>query len=211
MNRKYLLYEVDFKMNATEFQKAFDNFRKVFEGIEEINVKRMDDITDAFFEFDLGVVQDDENNIVAFEPIDNEMPDWFFMFLYSIARCIEERSRLSIMYEDGLKREYSFFDGKCFEYQNKDESRLPDHEITEAEENAKADYMLLDRCRCDCDYFLGYGNRNEKVIWGGNVAEHIKKMKELYCSLPVKPIWLTMRRIEEYERLMKMEKENRND
>ena len=29
-------------------------------------------------------------------------------------------------------------------------------------------YQLLDRMRSDCDYFLGYGHRNELQLWAEN-------------------------------------------
>lgn len=69
-------------------------------------------------------------------------------------------------------------------------------------EQDKFNYQLLDRCRCDCEYYLGNGNRHEKYLWAGNVKDHIQKMKELYNLLPVKPEWLSMEEIIEYERLM---------
>lgn len=66
----------------------------------------------------------------------------------------------------------------------------------------KFNYQLLDRCRCDCEYYLGAGNRQEKNLWAGNVKEHIQKMRELYNLLPKKPEWLSMEKILEYEKLM---------
>lgn len=65
-------------------------------------------------------------------------------------------------------------------------------------------YQMLDRLRCDCNYFLGYGNRSKKCLWSGNVTDHIADMKALYNSFPEteKPEWLTMDQINEYERQM---------
>lgn len=65
-------------------------------------------------------------------------------------------------------------------------------------------YQMLDRLRCDCNYFLGYGNRSENHLWSGNVADHIADMKALWNSFPEseKPEWLTMEQIEEYEKQM---------
>lgn len=40
-------------------------------------------------------------------------------------------------------------------------------------------YMLLDRLRSDCEYFLGNGHKNEKDLWGLNVPDHISAMKVL--------------------------------
>ena len=60
------------------------------------------------------------------------------------------------------------------------------------------DYVLLDRLRADCDYFLGAGGRSEKHLWAGNVYAQIKKMRELYDALPEKPEWLTAEAIDRY-------------
>ena len=60
------------------------------------------------------------------------------------------------------------------------------------------DYVLLDRLRADCDYFLGAGGRSEKHLWAGNVHAQIKKMRELYDALPEKPEWLTAEVIDRY-------------
>jgi len=64
------------------------------------------------------------------------------------------------------------------------------------------EYQLLDRCKSDCEYFLGAGNGMVKYLWGGNVADHIAKMRELYALLPEKPEWLTLEEIDKYEKLM---------
>ena len=68
----------------------------------------------------------------------------------------------------------------------------------------KFNYQLLDRLRSDCDYYLGYGNRNKKNLWAGNEKEQIEKMKELYNSFTEeqKPEWLTYQQILQYEKLM---------
>ena len=60
------------------------------------------------------------------------------------------------------------------------------------------DYVLLDRLRADCDYFLGAGGRSEKHLWAGNVHAQIKKMRELYDAIPEKPEWLTAEAIDRY-------------
>lgn len=60
------------------------------------------------------------------------------------------------------------------------------------------DYVLLDRLRADCDYFLGAGGRSEKHLWAGSVYAQIKKMRELYDTLPEKPEWLTTEAIDRY-------------
>lgn len=60
------------------------------------------------------------------------------------------------------------------------------------------DYVLLDRLRADCEYFLGAGGRSEKHLWAGNVHAQINKMRELYDALPEKPEWLTTEAIDRY-------------
>ena len=60
------------------------------------------------------------------------------------------------------------------------------------------DYVLLDRLRADCDYFLGAGGRSEKHLWAGSVYAQVKKMRELYDALPEKPEWLTTEAINRY-------------
>lgn len=60
-------------------------------------------------------------------------------------------------------------------------------------------YMMLDRLRCDCDYYLNYGGRNAKhSLWANDEQAQIDKMREIYDSLQTKPEWLTREKIEEY-------------
>ena len=63
-------------------------------------------------------------------------------------------------------------------------------------------YMLLSRLKADNDYFLGNGNRGERALWAGNVKDQIAKMKKLWNALTVKPDWLSMEQIEQYEKDM---------
>lgn len=65
-------------------------------------------------------------------------------------------------------------------------------------EASKFNYMLLGRLQADCDYFLGYGDRCEKHLWAGNAERQIAKMREIYKSLPVKPLWLSRKDINRY-------------
>ncbi|MCM1322943.1 MAG: hypothetical protein NC218_02020 [Acetobacter sp.] len=62
-------------------------------------------------------------------------------------------------------------------------------------------YMMLDRLRSDCEYFLAGGCKAEK-LWAGNVKDQIAKMRELYEEVPEKPYWLTAAQIDSYEKLM---------
>lgn len=65
-------------------------------------------------------------------------------------------------------------------------------------------YMMLDRMRSDCDYYLGYGNKCKNRLCDDDEQKHINRMKELYNSFPKdeKPEWLTWEQILTYEKLM---------
>lgn len=87
----------------------------------------------------------------------------------------------------------SFFDKKTvppdlFDYCKKDKFKF--------------EYMLLGRCKQDCEYFLGYGNRSTNQLYGKDVKNHISIMKELYEKVPIKPEWLSKKDIENYEKRM---------
>jgi len=63
-------------------------------------------------------------------------------------------------------------------------------------------YQMLSRLKSDCDYYLGNGNRNTKVLWAGNETEQIIVMKQLWNSFShtEKPEWLTWNEILDYEK-----------
>ena len=76
-------------------------------------------------------------------------------------------------------------------------------EAHEALVNAgKFEYRLLGRLQQDCEYYLGAGNRSKKHLWALDETLQIQKMKELYQSVPVKPEWITLEAIKEYEEKM---------
>ena len=77
-----------------------------------------------------------------------------------------------------------------------------EHRLLEHDDTFR--YQLLDRLRMDCDYYLGYGNRNPRYLWAGSVEDQIDTMKGLWESFPDdgKPEWLTWTQILEYEREM---------
>ena len=63
----------------------------------------------------------------------------------------------------------------------------------------KFNYMLLDRLKSDCEYYLSYGGINAKrSLWAQDEQAQIDKMREIYDSLKIKPKWLTMEQIDEY-------------
>jgi hypothetical protein len=68
----------------------------------------------------------------------------------------------------------------------------------------KFNYMMLDRLRSDCDYYLGYGNRCKSRLYYHDEQQHIDHMKELYNGFheDQKPEWLTWEQILNYEKLM---------
>ena len=78
----------------------------------------------------------------------------------------------------------------------------------ERNRNYEFDYMMLSRLVQDCKYFLGNGNRYVGNLWGDTIDDHIAEMKRLYNKFPddMKPEWLSMEDIENYEKEMKAEK-----
>ena len=71
------------------------------------------------------------------------------------------------------------------------------------------DYMMLDRMRSDCNYFLGNGNGYEGHLWGGSVEKICDEMERIWNSFTEdeKPEWLTMEQIKEYRKKMMEVKE----
>lgn len=66
------------------------------------------------------------------------------------------------------------------------------------------DYMMLDRLRRDCDYFLGNGSGYEGHLCYKSVEEQCDAMENLYNSFPdeEKPEWLTLEQIKNYRKEM---------
>ena len=90
---------------------------------------------------------------------------------------------------------------KCNEYQLKGIERFyRDLENDKYE----FEYMLLGRMRSDCEYYLGYGNRNNSRLYGNDPKQHIDRMKELWKVFPAdkKPEWLTWEQLLNYEKAM---------
>lgn len=65
-------------------------------------------------------------------------------------------------------------------------------------------YQLLDRLKSDCEYYLGYGNRQPKCLWAGDEELQIEFMTKLHDSFKEdgKPEWLTFNEIIEYSKKM---------
>ena len=73
--------------------------------------------------------------------------------------------------------------------------------ITEANQD-EYNYMLLDRLKQDCEYYLGNGNRNAKYLWAGNEDGQIAEMRKIYNQLKEKPEWLILDDINNYAKEM---------
>lgn len=62
-------------------------------------------------------------------------------------------------------------------------------------------YMMLDRLRSDAEYVLGEGKGAINQLWyNGDPKKHIALMKDLHNGLKDKPEWLSMEKINEYEK-----------
>lgn len=68
----------------------------------------------------------------------------------------------------------------------------------------KFQYQMLSRLQSDCEYYLGYGNKNPDILWANSEKEHIEAMKNIWLSFSEeeKPAWLTWDQILEYEKAM---------
>ena len=67
-----------------------------------------------------------------------------------------------------------------------------------------SDYMMLDRLRSDCEYFLGNGNGFLGSLYYKDIDEHIKEMKKIYESFTAqeKPEWISLKDIDNYKEKM---------
>lgn len=77
-------------------------------------------------------------------------------------------------------------------------------EIENEEESKSYNYMMLDRLKTDCDYFLGNGNGCLKDLYYKDIDRHIEEMKKIYNSFleEEKPEWLSMEDIDNYKEKM---------
>lgn len=67
-------------------------------------------------------------------------------------------------------------------------------------------YMMLDRMRADCDYYLGNGRLYGNHLWAGNEERQIEYMKAIWKSFPAdqKPEWLSYEDILNYGQRMNL-------
>lgn len=68
--------------------------------------------------------------------------------------------------------------------------------------DARFYYMMLGRLVSDCEYYLNWGGRSPRVLWAGSEKEQISEMRRIYRLLPIKPEWLTLDDIANYENQM---------
>jgi len=75
--------------------------------------------------------------------------------------------------------------------------------VNREEKAFEFEYMMLSRLKMDMDNFIdedAFSYKKEKSLWALNVDDQIDEMKRLWNILPVKPEWLSMEKILEYER-----------
>ena len=68
-------------------------------------------------------------------------------------------------------------------------------------------YMMLSRLKQDCEYYLGYGNRNASQLWAGDEQTQIDTMKSLWNTFSEEdsPEWLTWDELIDYAKRMGVE------
>lgn len=85
-------------------------------------------------------------------------------------------------------------------YSNLEEYITETLKSEQRENPRKFDYMMLDRLRSDCDYFLGNGNGYLGHLYYKDIDRHIEEMKKIYESFSEqeKPEWISLQEIENY-------------
>ena len=81
----------------------------------------------------------------------------------------------------------------------------PVTEDEKLQEKFTFEYSMLSRLQGDCIGYLSEGDwryHQPSRIWAGDIQKHIDKMRSLWNALPIKPEWLTMEQINEYETRM---------
>lgn len=72
-----------------------------------------------------------------------------------------------------------------------------------SKKDLKFRYMLLDRLKQDCKYYLQNGE-SPMCLWADTREEEIRTMIDIWNSFPDddKPLWLTMDQIKEFAQKM---------
>lgn len=74
--------------------------------------------------------------------------------------------------------------------------------VEESSSGETFDYMMLSRLQSDCEYYLGHGGRSPHILHQGDEKKQIAEMKRIWKKLKVKPEWLSMEDIKDYEKKM---------
>lgn len=122
----------------------------------------------------------------------------FIMLCWSCHVHISYRELRKITLADRLE-------GKGKSMKRKEAVRILKETGIWSDRDEKFHYWMLSRLQSDCNYFLGHGNREPKMLWTGDVDRQILVMRALYAVLPKKPVWLTEDGIDNYETEMKKE------
>ena len=70
--------------------------------------------------------------------------------------------------------------------------------------SAEFRYMMLDRLRIDCLYYLGEGHRHTKHLWAHDPIAQVQLMRDILHSFPpdMRPEWLTLEDVQTIAQLM---------
>lgn len=139
------------------------------------------------------------------------------LFIYNeyIGRDSNEEYITKMMIVSGKEREFILEHWNKIQFENEMQfekryissvlRNSSEEEIVENEEDSKSyNYMMLDRLKTDCDYFLGNGNGCLKYLYYKDVDRHIEEMKKIYNSFSKKekPEWLSIEDIDNYKEKM---------
>ncbi len=91
----------NFKISAENCEKAFLKFKSEYRLDENVDVRHMENLDDAFFRFDFQPLYDDGGNIVELDTVDNQAPDGVYGFFKVIAEFVESGSSVVVSYESG--------------------------------------------------------------------------------------------------------------
>lgn len=102
----------------------------------------------------------------------------------------------------GILRDFTDYMIRKIEKEN--ENYIVNKSEPKAENLREFDYMMLDRLRLDCDYFLGNGNGNVDCLYYKDIDKHIDEMKRIYNSFSEeeKPEWINLKGIDTYKEKM---------
>lgn len=80
---------------------------------------------------------------------------------------------------------------------------MPDYSWIDRSEK-RYRYMLLDRMRMDCDYYIRNNFNTPRTLWADTEQEHIDIMRHIWGTFSDrdKPEWLTLEQIDQFENRM---------